>query len=156
MRARRRRSPAVSSIASRRRLSVALVVMSHLLNRAVREGRREAFGRRIEPIAGDKTQVAQFVRLDVLSFVLRESVEENGALSHAESDNRAISAGTPASRSRHPLLDQPAAQISVNESERRALYSLAQAFVADTLAAGEPRKPSDFENPHSLSSNYEL
>jgi hypothetical protein len=54
-------------------------------------------------------QIVQFVRFDVFPFILREPIEENGALLCTIGDDRPIASGTSSPAPGDALLDEAAA-----------------------------------------------
>jgi hypothetical protein len=67
-----------------------------------------------------------------------------------------MSAGSAFAGSRDPLLDKPAAQISVDQPSFSTPDRFDKPDIRDPLSAREPRKPFGLENPHALPRCCEL
>src|SRR4029077_7855688 len=89
--------------------------------------------------------------IDVVAFVLREPVQEHRPPEPPIGNHRPETDRAPLPRTRDPLLDQPAAQIGINQAVLRPLDRLAKLPVAHPLAAREAVELLGYEDPHTLS-----
>jgi hypothetical protein len=96
----------------------------------------------------DFPRCLQFVLFEVLPVALGKSKDEYGAVAPSESNHRTIPTGSPFSLPSDTLVDQPAAQIRVNQAPLCPLDCLPQTGVSDSLTPGKPREPPRFENLH--------
>jgi len=72
----------------------------------------------------------------------------------AARDNGAKTARFALPGSRHALLDNAVAKISVDQASFGALNGFQKRLVHDALPAGKPLEPSVFENPHAAARQH--
>ena len=112
----------------------------HLHYGSVRQRLFNPIGVGLQPRFGDVPQRGQFVLTNALAFALGETIDKNGADLGAVGHQHAITARTSLSRTADALLDDAAAELSIDEASGRPVRCLNQAGIPNVLPPGEPRK----------------
>ena len=92
-------------------------------------------------------QGGQFVRADVLPFVLSEAMDEERPRARSEYNQRPKSARFALAWTSDSLLDHAASQVGGNQTPLRISYDLAQRNIADAGLHGEPHESPVLEYP---------
>src|SRR5947209_1531913 len=140
---------AVSSSASANRLGFFFLVMLHLLYQSVRDRARERASTCLQPSLGDIAQGRQLIVVDVLALALGKAKEEHGARLGAVRDQHAIAARPSFSGPRHPLLEDAAAEIGIDQAALGPPHRLAKTRIGNPLAARKAREQFRLEYPQS-------
>jgi hypothetical protein len=77
--------------------------------------------------------------------------QKHGKIAEAIRDQRPVAATPPLALPGHPLLDYPAAKISIDKPLPRPHDCLGLACIGDAFASREFGKESGFENSHRMS-----
>src|SRR5262249_55855540 len=136
---------------SRSALVSALVFffMIHLLYRSLRQRPGERRVIRLEPARGDFAQCRELVILDVRLCALGKTKEEDRASLRPIGDQHPVTARAALARPRHPLLDDPAAQIRVDQAALGTPHRLRETGIRDALASRKPREALGLKHPHA-------
>lgn len=97
---------------------------------------------------GEFLQRDQFVVLDILLLVLRESVNEDSPRAGPEHNQRSKSAGLALACARDPLFDDSTAEISGDQTSFCIPHRPAQRSLGDTGLVRKARERLGFESSH--------
>jgi hypothetical protein len=113
----RPRPRAVSAISARiRSRPVIFLATIHLHQFVVRDRPLDRLHARAQQAASDLAPILQFVRLDVVALALGEAVQEHTARSPDQvGKDRPVAAPLTLAFARHPLLDQAAAEVGIDQ-----------------------------------------
>jgi hypothetical protein len=137
------------------RLILGFLPTMHLPQLARRDARFDHFVTRKENLLGAGLPGRKLVQPNVVALALGKPIEEYGAHSVPVGNQGAKATGAALAWSRNALLDQPAAEVGIDQTTRGPLDSLAKTKIANTFAPGEARKPFGCQDPHSSNSlNY--
>jgi hypothetical protein len=91
-----------------------------------------------------------FVCTDVLLFALRKAVDEERSSPTPKTNDGPIAFGLLLPRTSNPLLDDFAAQVSIDLALFCPAYGLFQGVVPDPFFSGESLEPLRFKDPQSM------
>jgi hypothetical protein len=137
---------------------LAFVAMSHLNQGSVFEGSFDLLVAGAQERSRNLPEGDQFCITDVFTFVLGEAEQKDGSM-RAEPDEQSKAGSLALSRPRNALLDDPSAEIGIDQALLRTLDRRNQARIRDAILAGESRKRSGFEDTHECpysAINYSL
>lgn len=103
-----------------------------------------------EPERHQLAQGHQFVGVDIRTLVLGKTEQEDRAIG-AKAEQQAKAAPPPLARSRHALLDDPAAEIGIDQTTPCARNGLDETGVIDAVLPGETREILRLEDTHASS-----
>jgi len=94
------------------------------------------------------TQAVELFVVDVFLVALGETEHEDGALFRAEGNQRPVASRAALPSPRDTLLDDPAAEIGIDEAAGGALHRLAQCPIRNSFIRREAPEGSRLEDPH--------
>jgi hypothetical protein len=124
------------------------LVTNHLLQIAIGNRAVESPVVKGKPVPSIELELCEPVGCDIRALALGEPVEEHGALSASDGDQRAKTTTPALAFARDPLLDQAAAKVSIDESFLGPGDGIAKHPFADPLAPPKAAKRLDHEDAH--------
>jgi hypothetical protein len=141
-------SSAVSSIADVKSLTFFLCII-HLRQSLFIQRSLDAFCIHRKPVGTNLAQGGELIRVDILPLTLGEAVEKNRTVTGTIGHQHSVAARPSLSRPRHPLLDQTATKVRVDQAPLGTLNRLPQRGIGKAFAPRVSPNPFRFENPHT-------
>jgi len=106
---------------------------------------------------GQRSECLRFIPAQILPAVLGESVHEERQFASSKQQDRAESAGSAVPLAGDALLDDTAAEISIDQAPSRSSHSLTQVGIIHPLTGGEAGERLGLENlHHELRERFQL